>query len=89
MFFTLQKLAPKWLLYTLSSLYWRVRNNNVNALHCAMTASRTVEPKYKDIVLISLASIYLEMGYFDEALAAAEEAFKINLYEVSIYFYYF
>ncbi|XP_075972189.1 tetratricopeptide repeat protein 17 [Anticarsia gemmatalis] len=75
------KLAPKWLLYTLSSLYWRVRRNNVNALHCAMTASRTVDNKYKDIVLVSLASIYLEMGYFDEALTAAEEAFKLSLYE--------
>lgn len=77
-----QKLAPKWLLFTLSSLYWRVRGNNVNALHCIVTASRTVEPKYKDIVLVSLASTYLEMGYFDEALTAAEEAFKLSLYEV-------
>ncbi|PZC82481.1 hypothetical protein B5X24_HaOG210230 [Helicoverpa armigera] len=75
------KLAPKWVLYTLSSLYWRVRGNNVNALHCIMTASRTVEARFKDIVLISLASIYLEMGYFDESLAAAEEAFKMSLYE--------
>lgn len=54
----------------------------MNALHCAMTASRTVEQRFKDIVLISLASIYLEMGYFDEALNAAEEAFKLSLYEV-------
>ncbi|CAH0628672.1 unnamed protein product [Chrysodeixis includens] len=75
------RIAPKWLLYTISSLYWRVRGNNVNALHCAMTASRTVEQQFKDIVLISLASIYLEMGYFDEALNAAEEAFKLSLYE--------
>lgn len=74
-------LAPKWLLYTISSLYWRVRGNNVNALHCILTASRTVETKYKDIVLVSLASVYLEMGYFDEALTAAEEAIKLNLYE--------
>ncbi|KAG6455000.1 hypothetical protein O3G_MSEX008981 [Manduca sexta] len=75
------KLAPKWLLYTLSSLYWRVRNNNVNALHCLLTASRTVETKYRDIVLTSLASVYLEMGYFDEALTAAEESFRLSLYE--------
>ncbi|XP_050561205.1 tetratricopeptide repeat protein 17 isoform X2 [Spodoptera frugiperda] len=80
------KLAPKWLLYTLSSLYWRVRGNNVNALHCILTASRTVEPRFKDIVLVSLASIYLEMGYFDEALGAAEEAFKLSLYEPSTNF---
>ncbi|KAJ8727164.1 hypothetical protein PYW08_015561 [Mythimna loreyi] len=80
------KLAPKWLLYTLSSLYWRVRGNNVNALHCILTASRTVDSRFKDIVLVSLASIYLEMGYFDEALAAAEEAFKMSLYEPSTNF---
>ncbi|KAM3968041.1 tetratricopeptide repeat protein 17 [Aphomia sociella] len=75
------KLAPKWLAYTLASLYWRVRGNNANALNCLLTASRTVESKYRDIVLASLASIYLEMGYFDDALAAAEAAFRISLYE--------
>lgn len=32
---------------------------------------------------MSLASVYLEMGYFDEALTAAEEAFRLSLYEVS------
>lgn len=63
-----------------------MRGNNVNALHCILTASRTVEPRFKDIVLVSLASIYLEMGYFDEALGAAEEAFKLSLYEVSFWF---
>lgn len=71
----------------MSSLYWRVRGNNVNALHCAMTASRTVEQRFKDIVLVSLASIYLEMGYFDESLNAAEEAFKLSLYEVRLIFF--
>lgn len=74
-------LAPKWLAYTLASLYWRVRGNNANALNCLLTASRSVEQKYKDIVLASLASVYLEMGYFDDALSAAEAAFRISLYE--------
>ncbi|XP_034824993.1 tetratricopeptide repeat protein 17 isoform X1 [Maniola hyperantus] len=76
-----KKLAPKWMLLTLSSLYWRVRGNNANALHCLLTAGRWVQQTYRDVVLVSLASVYLEMGYFDEALAAAEEAFKLSLYE--------
>lgn len=76
-----KKLAPKWLLYTLASLYWRVRENNGNALHCLASAGRTVQARYKDIVLTSLASLYLEMGHFDEALLAAEEAFRLSLYE--------
>lgn len=76
-------MASKWILYTLSSLYWRVRGNNINALNCLLTASKKVESRFRDVVLASLSSVYLEMGYFDEALAAAEEAFRLNLYEVS------
>ncbi|XP_053600296.1 tetratricopeptide repeat protein 17 [Plodia interpunctella] len=76
-----KKLAPKWIVYTLASLYWRVRGNNINALNCLLPASKIVENKYKDVVLLSLSSVYLEMGYFDEALAAAEAAFRIGLYE--------
>ncbi|XP_068627589.1 tetratricopeptide repeat protein 17 [Battus philenor] len=76
-----KKLAPKWILYTLSSLYWRARGNNGNALYCLLTANKSVPHRYKDIVLVSLASVCLEMGYFDEALTAAEEAFRISLYE--------
>ncbi|CAK1578639.1 unnamed protein product [Parnassius mnemosyne] len=76
-----KKLAPKWILNTLSSLYWRVRGNNLNALNCLLSGTKTVPARYKDIVLVSLASVCLEMGYFDEALAAAEEAFRISLYE--------
>ncbi|XP_059051323.1 tetratricopeptide repeat protein 17 [Achroia grisella] len=75
------ELAPKWVTYTLASLYWRVRGNNANALNCLLTANKIVEQKYKDIVLVPLASLYIEMGYFDDALNAAEAAFKINLYE--------
>lgn len=72
------------MLLTLSSLYWRVRQNNVNALHCLHTALRWVQEEYKDLVLVSLSSVYLEMGYFDEALATADAAFRLSLYEVRI-----
>ncbi|XP_047545696.1 tetratricopeptide repeat protein 17 [Vanessa atalanta] len=76
-----KKLAPKWMLLTLSSLYWRVRKNNVNALHCLHNAVRWVQEEYKDLVLVSLGSVYLEMGYYDEALATADAAFRLSLYE--------
>ncbi|XP_046978684.1 tetratricopeptide repeat protein 17 [Vanessa cardui] len=76
-----KKLAPKWMLLTLSSLYWRVRKNNINALHCLHNAVRWVQEEYKDLVLVSLGSVYLEMGYYDEALATADAAFRLSLYE--------
>ncbi|CAG9792164.1 unnamed protein product [Diatraea saccharalis] len=81
-----KKLAPEWILYTLASLYWRVRSNNANALHCLMSASKKVDPKYKDLVLASLASVYVEMGHFDESLSATEEGFKLGVYEPALNF---
>ena len=58
----------------------------MNALHCLLSAGRWVPQKYRDLVLISLGSVYLEMGYFDEAMAAAEESFRLSLYEVCCYY---
>ncbi|CAG4951444.1 unnamed protein product [Parnassius apollo] len=76
-----KKLAPKWILQTLSSLYWRVRGNNLNTLNCLISALNTVPDRYRDIVLVSLASVCLEMGHFEEAMLLAEEAFRTSLYE--------
>ncbi|RVE43814.1 hypothetical protein evm_011525 [Chilo suppressalis] len=76
-----KKLAPDWILYTLASLYWRVRGNNANAMHCLMSANKKVDPKLKDLVLASIASLYVEMGHFDESLTATEEGFKLGLHE--------
>ncbi|KAL4709315.1 hypothetical protein ACJJTC_007047 [Scirpophaga incertulas] len=81
-----RKLVPEWVLYTLSSLYWRVRGNRVNALHCLLTANKKVDSKYKDLVLTSLGSVLLEMGYFDESMAIVEEAFKQAPYEPALNF---
>ncbi|CAG9091497.1 unnamed protein product [Plutella xylostella] len=78
--------APKWLLYTVSSLYWRVRGNNINAVNCLLPAAKSAPTRHKDIALTSLASVYLEMGYFEEAMMAAEEAYKLSMYEPSINF---
>ncbi|XP_045492035.1 tetratricopeptide repeat protein 17 isoform X1 [Colias croceus] len=76
-----KRLAPKWIAQVLASLYWRVRGNRVNALHCLQSALKSVHPKYKDVVLVSLGSVYIEMGHFEESLLATEEAFKMNLGE--------
>ncbi|KAJ2950367.1 hypothetical protein O0L34_g8608 [Tuta absoluta] len=78
--------APKWVVYTLASLYWRVRGKTDSALSCLLAASKNVKVKYKDVVLTSLASVYLEMGYFEEALLAAEEAYKLGPYEPAVNF---
>ncbi|CAG9563311.1 unnamed protein product [Danaus chrysippus] len=76
-----KKLAPRWLVLTLSSLYWRVRGQPWSALSCLRAAMKVVKPRYKDLVLVSLASVQLEIGLADEAMNNAEEAFRMSFYE--------
>ncbi|CAK1551994.1 unnamed protein product [Leptosia nina] len=76
-----KRIAPKWITQVLASLYWRVRGNRVNALHCLQAALKCVQPKYKEVVLVSLGSVFIEMGCFEEAVTATEEAIRMNLYE--------
>ncbi|KOB75773.1 Tetratricopeptide repeat protein 17 [Operophtera brumata] len=75
------KLASKWVLFTVASLYWRVRGNIPYALNCLLTASRTADTRYRDVVLVSLASVFMEMGLLDECSNHAEEAYKMSPYE--------
>lgn len=77
----LQKVGPQWLLATLSSLYWRVRSNKRNALDCLKVALTKTPLEYRDVPLISLASIMYELGFVEEASRIADEAYIINKIE--------
>lgn len=76
-----QKAGPNWLLTTLASLYWRVRTNTKNSIDCLNQALLSVTDEYKDVVLVSIGSMLYELGYIDDALKVALEAFSINKVE--------
>lgn len=65
----------------MSSLYWRTRSNKRNAIECLKIALLKVPDQYRDVPLISLASIMFELGFIDEAFHTAGEAFTVNKIE--------
>lgn len=82
------KVAPSWLLSTLASLYWRVRDNHKKALDCLNVALNTISKQEpKEIVLVSIASIASELGYYDEAFKYASEAYDLDDSDVSTNFF--
>ncbi|XP_066589146.1 tetratricopeptide repeat protein 17 [Prorops nasuta] len=75
---TSSKVAEPWVLSMLASLYWRIIGKSVEALHCLQLALNTISPKFLDVPLISIASMYHKAGYFDDALRLANEAFYFD-----------
>ena len=67
----------------LASLHWRVVGKPRNALDCLQLALDSVPPKFRDVPLISIASISHKFSLIDNALSVTEEAFRINSVEVS------
>ncbi|CAB0038953.1 unnamed protein product [Trichogramma brassicae] len=76
------KVAAPWVLSMLASLYWRIVGKPRNALDCLQLALDTVPDKFKDVPLVSVASISHKFSLVDNALSATQEAYKTNPVEV-------
>lgn len=81
--YTLQSLAPDWVLYTIAALYWRVQGDIMNALMCLKNSLVTTPEHLIDVPLVSLASILLKMKEFDNAVAVMHKALAVNNVEVT------
>ncbi|KAK0083957.1 hypothetical protein PV326_006462 [Microctonus aethiopoides] len=85
---TKSKVAAPWVLSMLASLHWRVVGKPKNALDCLQLALNTVPNRFKDVPLISIASIGQKVGLIDDALKTAREALHINSVEPFTNFLY-
>ncbi|XP_018572773.1 tetratricopeptide repeat protein 17 isoform X3 [Anoplophora glabripennis] len=81
-----KKSAPRWVLATLASLYWRVRGNSRRALDCLDLAFQIVPKDPTDVVLVSIGSLVYQLGFAEQAMKFATLAFKINYVEPSTNF---
>lgn len=79
------KKAPAWTLAILANMYWRIRGNTRNAIHCL---SMYVEPMAgsADVAFVSLGSMLYQMGLIDNALKFANLAARVNFNEPSTNF---
>ncbi|XP_063991884.1 tetratricopeptide repeat protein 17 isoform X2 [Diachasmimorpha longicaudata] len=78
---TTSKIAAPWVLSVLASLHWRVVGKSRNALDCLQLALNTVPKRFRDVPLVSIASIAQKTGLVDEALKITKEAIRINAVE--------
>lgn len=71
---------------TLASLYWRTRANARNALICLDLTFNKVPKEHTDIILVSMGSLFHQLGLIEEAMKFANMAFKVNHVEPSTNF---
>ncbi|XP_011306782.1 tetratricopeptide repeat protein 17 [Fopius arisanus] len=75
---TKSKVAAPWVLSVLASLHWRVVGKPRNALDCLQLALKSVPKQFKDVPLVSIASIAQKVGLIEEALKITKEAIRLN-----------
>lgn len=66
----------------LASLHWRIVGKPRLALDCLQLALDNVPKEFKDVPLVSIASMYHKVELIDEALKITDEALQINAVEV-------
>lgn len=66
----------------LASLHWRIVGKPRLALDCLQLALEDVPKEFKDVPLVSIASIHHKVGLIDDALRITDKALRINAVEV-------
>ncbi|XP_014469374.1 PREDICTED: tetratricopeptide repeat protein 17 isoform X2 [Dinoponera quadriceps] len=74
------KIAP-WVLSVLASLHWRTVGKPRFALDCLQLALDGVPEEFRDVPLVSIASIHHKVGSIDDALRITREALRVNVAE--------
>lgn len=80
--FNFQGIGPKWVLFNLAGLYWRINGNNYHGIECLRRAIYFAPSDYKDVPLVNLANILYKWGRVDDAVTVMRDAVKINDLEV-------
>ena len=80
-----KNIGPKWILFNLAGLYWRIIGNNYHGVECFRRAIYTAPDKYWDVPETNMANILYRWGRYDDALQLATFARVGNEYEVSCF----
>lgn len=67
-----------WALTTLAALYWRVKGDAIEAIKCLRHSIHNSSVEFRDVPLITLASIYHQSGFSNSALIVASKALEIS-----------
>ncbi|CAH1785951.1 unnamed protein product [Owenia fusiformis] len=82
-----EKIGPKWILYNLAGLYWRVIGNCYHGIECLRRSLQFVPPQYRDVPLVNLANILYKWGRVEDAIRVMKEALAVNDHEPTTHFF--
>ena len=82
--FPVQNTGPKWILFNLAGLYWRIVGNNYHALECFRRAIYTAPVDLQDVPEINMANVLYRWGKYADARFIVFEARRRNEYEVGV-----
>ncbi|XP_060074042.1 tetratricopeptide repeat protein 17-like isoform X2 [Ylistrum balloti] len=83
-----KNVGPKWMLYNLAGMYWRIIGNNYHGIECIRRSLVYVPDKYKDVPLVNLANILYRWGRYDDAVKVMRDALNISDIEPSSHFFF-
>ncbi|KAH3890152.1 hypothetical protein DPMN_014224 [Dreissena polymorpha] len=76
-----QNSGPKWILFNLAGLYWRIIGNNFHAVECFRRSIYTAPEDVQDVPEINLANVLYRWGRYEDARAIVRESMKLSVYE--------
>ncbi|OWF35392.1 tetratricopeptide repeat protein 17-like isoform X2 [Mizuhopecten yessoensis] len=83
-----KSVGPKWMLYNLAGMYWRIIGNNYHGIECIRRSLVHVPDKYKDVPLVNLANILYRWGRYHDAVKVMRDALNISDIEPSSHFFF-
>ncbi|XP_033752791.1 tetratricopeptide repeat protein 17-like [Pecten maximus] len=83
-----KNVGPKWILYNLAGMYWRIIGNNYHGIECIRRSLVYVPDKYKDVPLVNLANILYRWGRYDDAVKVMRDALNISDIEPASHFFF-
>ncbi|XP_052798048.1 tetratricopeptide repeat protein 17-like isoform X3 [Mya arenaria] len=76
-----QNSGPKWILFNLAGLYWRIIGNNYHAIECFRRSIYTSPIEVQDVSEVNLANVLYRWGRYEDARVLVIEALRRNEYE--------
>ena len=81
----LKENGPKWLLYNLAALYWRVAGIQAEAITCLRQALADESPPHHDVAFVQLAQLSVTAGErLDDGIVLMKQALDTHPNEVCL-----
>ncbi|XP_055335504.1 tetratricopeptide repeat protein 17-like [Paramacrobiotus metropolitanus] len=79
-------ILPSWMYYNMAAVYWRAIGATIRAAECLKRAYADVPPKFKDVVLINMATFFSFVNETEMSLAMVKEAVEVTALEPATLF---